>query len=124
PPKPLASMSLSSIDAGLGGTRGRAASLLSNSSTNRFLSDVVLNPMDSSTGVETSAMSPSQARLSPERKDRTPSPTKGVGGFVQSAMLKRDGSINKRWSQREAASTISRTTSTVTPRPVSLYGGS
>ena len=43
-------------------------------------------------------MSPSQGRISPER-ERTPSPTKGFGGFVQSAMLKREGSINKRWSR-------------------------
>ncbi|KAA8895170.1 hypothetical protein FN846DRAFT_970874 [Sphaerosporella brunnea] len=43
-------------------------------------------------------MSPSQGRLSPDR-ERTPSPTKGFGGFVQSAMLKREGSVNKRWSR-------------------------
>lgn len=44
------------------------------------------------------AMSPSQGRISPERKERSLSPTKGLGGFVQSAMLKRSDSINKRWS--------------------------
>jgi hypothetical protein len=43
-------------------------------------------------------MSPSQGRLSPDGQ-RTPSPTKGFGGFVQSAMLKREGS--KRWSRAE-----------------------
>lgn len=43
-------------------------------------------------------MSPSQSRIPPERLDRSPSPTKGLGGFVQSAMLKRSDSINKRWS--------------------------
>ena len=43
-------------------------------------------------------MSPSQGRLSPERLDRPVSPTKGLGGFVQSAMLKRSDSVNKRWS--------------------------
>ena len=42
------------------------------------------------------AMSPSQGRISPER-NATPSP-KVIGSFVQSAMLKREGSINKRWS--------------------------
>lgn len=46
----------------------------------------------------TIAMSPSQGRLSPERIDRPMSPTKGLGGFVQSAMLKRSDSVNKRWS--------------------------
>ncbi|MCJ1247124.1 hypothetical protein MMC30_004335 [Trapelia coarctata] len=44
------------------------------------------------------AMSPSQGRISPERMQRPPSPTKGSGGFVQSAMLKRTESVNKRWS--------------------------
>jgi len=44
------------------------------------------------------AMSPSQGRISPERLDRPPSPTKGMGGFVQSAMMKRSDSVNKRWS--------------------------
>ncbi|KAK0124472.1 hypothetical protein ONS95_009424 [Cadophora gregata] len=44
------------------------------------------------------AMSPSQGRISPDRMDRPPSPTKGMGGFVQSAMMKRSDSVNKRWS--------------------------
>ncbi|PGH28200.1 hypothetical protein AJ80_00090 [Polytolypa hystricis UAMH7299] len=41
------------------------------------------------------AMSPSQGRLA---SDRPSSPTKGLGGFVQSAMLKRSDSVSKRWS--------------------------
>ncbi|KAL8949428.1 MAG: hypothetical protein Q9222_004465, partial [Ikaeria aurantiellina] len=41
---------------------------------------------------------PPQGRISPERLDRPSSPTKGLGGFVQSAMLKRSDSVNKRWS--------------------------
>lgn len=44
------------------------------------------------------AMSPSQGRISPERLERPASPTKGMGGFVQSAMMKRSDSVNKRWS--------------------------
>lgn len=43
-------------------------------------------------------MSPSQGRISPERPDRAISPTKGMGGFVQSAMMKRSDSVQKRWS--------------------------
>ena len=46
----------------------------------------------------TLAMSPSQGRISPERMERASSPTKGLGGFVQSAMLKRSDSVSKRWS--------------------------
>ena len=41
------------------------------------------------------AMSPSQRSLSPDRFERPASPTKGAGGFVQSAMLKRSDSVNK-----------------------------
>ncbi|KAL4787500.1 hypothetical protein BJX76DRAFT_363415 [Aspergillus varians] len=38
---------------------------------------------------------PSPRRLSPERST---SPTKGLGGFVQSAMMRRSDSVSKRWS--------------------------
>ena len=44
------------------------------------------------------AMSPFQKGLSSDRVDRPPSPTKGLGGFVQSAMMKRSDSVSKRWS--------------------------
>ncbi|KAK2747811.1 hypothetical protein FQN57_001841 [Myotisia sp. PD_48] len=56
-------------------------------------------------------MSPSQGRIT---GDRPPSPTKGLGGFVQSAMLKRSDSVSKRWSgqahhaQRGSISSINR----------------
>ncbi|CUS07006.1 unnamed protein product [Tuber aestivum] len=59
------------------------------------------------------AMSPSQGRISPERRERTPSPTKGLGSFVQSAMLKREGSINKRWSNSQQPGGLSRNNSSV-----------
>ena len=55
------------------------------------------------TAGRTLAMSPSQGRISPERFDRPNSPTKGLGGFVQSAMLKRSDSVNKRWSAQPGA---------------------
>ncbi|KAJ2897977.1 putative gelsolin repeat protein [Zalerion maritima] len=38
---------------------------------------------------------PGSGRTSPVRST---SPTKGIGGFVQSAMMKRSDSVNKRWS--------------------------
>ncbi|KAL4941749.1 hypothetical protein BDV06DRAFT_175777 [Aspergillus oleicola] len=42
---------------------------------------------------------PSPLRRSPERSpERSTSPTKGLGGFVQSAMLRRSDSVSKRWS--------------------------
>lgn len=74
----------------------------------------------SSTG-RTLAMSPAQGRISPERTDRPASPTKGLGGFVQSAMLKRSDSVNKRWSA-QAGPGLSRGNSTASN--LSGYGGS
>jgi Domain of unknown function (DUF4045) len=53
---------------------------------------------DTSEIVRGMAMSPSQGRISPERLERPVSPTKGMGGFVQSAMMKRSDSVSKRWS--------------------------
>lgn len=53
---------------------------------------------ESSSEARSVAMSPSQGRISPERLDRPISPTKGMGGFVQSAMMKRSDSVSKRWS--------------------------
>ncbi|KAJ5816118.1 Small GTPase superfamily ARF/SAR type [Penicillium robsamsonii] len=46
---------------------------------------------------EESVPSPTQRRMSPERS-RSTSPTKGLGGFVQSAMMRRSDSVSKRWS--------------------------
>lgn len=90
-----------------------------------ILSSQMLQPMlsDSSSylGEErsaitrTPAMSPSQGRISPERLERPHSPTKGLGGFVQSAMLKRSDSVNKRWST-QAATGLSRGNSVVNSR--------
>lgn len=65
--------------------------------------------------LRTPAMSPSQGRISPERQERPHSPTKGLGGFVQSAMLKRSDSVNKRWST-QAAIGLSRGNSVVNSR--------
>ncbi|KAI0143575.1 hypothetical protein GGR57DRAFT_349960 [Xylariaceae sp. FL1272] len=42
-------------------------------------------------------------RTSPTRSDRPVSPTKGMGGFVQSAMMKRSDSVSKRWSVQSPA---------------------
>ncbi|KAM3070316.1 hypothetical protein ACMFMG_010148 [Clarireedia jacksonii] len=59
-----------------------------------------LDPPSSDSFTETRglAMSPSQGRISPDRSERPFSQTKGMGGFVQSAMMKRSESMNKRWS--------------------------
>lgn len=82
-----------------------------------ILSSKILQPIPSDSSsyfveersavTRTPAMSPSQGRISPERLERPHSPTKGLGGFVQSAMLKRSDSVNKRWST-QAATGLSR----------------
>lgn len=63
------------------------------------------------------AMSPTQGRISP---DRPASPTKGMGGFVQSAIMKRSDSVSKRWST-QTPPTLSRQNSTLSNRG-STYG--
>ncbi|KAL8942256.1 MAG: hypothetical protein Q9216_001781, partial [Gyalolechia sp. 2 TL-2023] len=75
---------------------------------------------DSSQGKEapfsrSMAMSPAQERIFPDRADRPVSPTKGLGGFVQSAMLKRSDSVNKRWSAQPGTG-VSRGNSTTSNR--------
>ncbi|MCJ1463258.1 hypothetical protein MMC07_001864 [Pseudocyphellaria aurata] len=90
--------SSSASNSSLGGVRSPLPTL----SSQRFQppsSDTISSPGEESSSVaRTLAMSPSQGRISPERFERPQSPTKGLGGFVQSAMLKRSDSVNKRWS--------------------------
>jgi hypothetical protein len=66
------------------------------------------------------AMSPTQGRISPER-ERSASPTKGMGGFVQSAMLKRSDSVSKRWSTATPP-TLTRQGSTLSNRGSAMAG--
>lgn len=58
------------------------------------------------------AMSPSQGRIASDGPERPVSPTKGLGGFVQSAMMKRSDSVQKRWSA-QANTGLSRENSVV-----------
>ncbi|USP80174.1 hypothetical protein yc1106_07448 [Curvularia clavata] len=74
---------------------------------------------DSERAARAPAMSPTQGRISPER-ERSVSPTKGMGGFVQSAMLKRSDSVSKRWSTQTPPG-LSRQNSTLSNRG-SVYG--
>ncbi|KAJ5725305.1 uncharacterized protein N7483_006662 [Penicillium malachiteum] len=59
--------------------------------------------------------SPTQRRMSPERA-RSTSPTKGLGGFVQSAMMRRSDSVSKRWSAQIPQGRLSRSNSIVSNR--------
>nr|POE86428.1 hypothetical protein CFP56_46612 [Quercus suber] len=63
----------------------------------------------------TLTMSSSQARLAEATAERPRSPTKGMGGFVQSAMMKRSDSVSKRWSVQQGTSGFSRPTASRSP---------
>lgn len=58
---------------------------------------------DSGSIARTMTMSSSQARIA-NASERPASPTKGMGGFVQSAFMKRADSQNKRWSAQPGGS--------------------
>ncbi|CAO2652357.1 Nn.00g006400.m01.CDS01 [Neocucurbitaria sp. VM-36] len=75
---------------------------------------------DSASAARGLAMSPTQGRISPER-ERPASPTKGMGGFVQSAMLKRSDSVSKRWSTQTPPG-LSRQNSTLSNRGSAMAG--
>ncbi len=97
------SLSLSRSSAGYGS--GFSASLQATARASSGIgSPLPLNPsqkldppVDANSESRGMAMSPSQGRISPERLERPTSPTKGMGGFVQSAIMKRSNSV-KRWS--------------------------
>ena len=75
---------------------------------------------DNAGAVRGPLMSPTQGRISPER-ERPVSPTKGMGGFVLSASLKRSDSVSKRWST-QTPPTLSRHSSTLSNRGSALAG--
>lgn len=78
-----------------------------------------LPPPSATDGSREPTMSPAQGRISPERNERPASPTKGMGGFVQSAMMKRNDSVNKRWSV-QSPSMPPRTSSSLNRQSVDL----
>lgn len=65
-------------------------------------------------------MSPTQGRRSPER-ERSASPTKGMGGFVLSASMKRSDSVSKRWST-QTPPPLNRNSSTLSNRASAMSG--
>lgn len=72
-----------------------------------------LEPRKAEPELEEQQMPPSPSRrMSPERPS---SPTKGLGGFVQSAMMKRSDTVSKRWSA-QVPSGLSRTNSVTSNR--------
>lgn len=75
---------------------------------------------DNAGGTRGPLMSPTQGRISPER-ERSVSPTKGMGGFVLSASMKRSDSVSKRWSTQTPPS-LSRNSSTLSNRASAMSG--
>jgi len=74
--------------------------------------------LDPSTAEEgTSDLTRSSSVLS---HTRSPSPTKGLGGFVESAMMRRSDSVSKRWSV-QANTGLKRGDSVASARPLSLH---
>ena len=68
-----------------------------------FSNSQTLMPSESNTSDELPARAPEGLPAQSKAvSDRPPSPTKGLGGFVQSAMMKRSDSVNKRWSTQAA----------------------
>lgn len=65
-------------------------------------------------------MSPTQGRMSPER-ERSASPTKGMGSFVLSASMKRGDSVSKRWST-QTPPTLNRNSPTLSNRGSAMAG--
>ncbi|GAB7361829.1 hypothetical protein MBLNU230_g1871t1 [Neophaeotheca triangularis] len=74
----------------------------------------------------TMTMSSSQAKIAAGGVERPSSPTKGTGGFVQSAMMRRTDSVSKRWSAQPSGN-ISRQNSTLSRSGIGSvregYGG-
>ncbi|WEW54836.1 hypothetical protein PRK78_000262 [Emydomyces testavorans] len=83
-------------------TTGGLGSPVPLSSVHRLEGRLPLNTGDSQQ-VDRVTMSPSQSRLA---SDRPSSPTKGLGGFVQSAMMKRSDSVSKRWSAQSGSNSF------------------
>ena len=86
-----------------------------------------LRPSNSDMSHEQSASTDSQGQsiesqqpMDSLSRTRSGSPTKGLGGFVESAMMRRSDSVNKRWSVR-AAPGLKRGDSVLGGRPTSLH---
>ncbi|OJD25617.1 hypothetical protein ACJ73_03017 [Blastomyces percursus] len=113
-------------------TTGGLGSPVPLSSTQRVESRTSFNANDLQ-ATDRLAMSPSQVRIA---ADRPSSPTKGLGGFVQSAMMKRSDSVSKRWSHQQGRgsvaskpvyqtpATLSREASDEAPHPLGSRPGS
>ncbi|KLJ05977.1 hypothetical protein EMPG_10590 [Blastomyces silverae] len=99
-------------------TTGGLGSPVPLSSTQRVESRASFTANDPQ-AIDRLAMSPSQGRIA---ADRPSSPTKGLGGFVQSAMMKRSDSVSKRWSNQQGRGSVASKPVYQTPTTLSREG--
>ncbi|KEF52949.1 uncharacterized protein A1O9_10855 [Exophiala aquamarina CBS 119918] len=102
-------------------TSARPASMMSLSSKSPVLDLPSFKPLELSNAAEGDSTGLGRTSSIPSSAGRPPSPTKGLGGFVQSAMMKRSDSVNKRWSVQANAG-LKRGDSVATARPAQLSG--
>lgn len=96
---------------------------LSTSSKSPTLDLPTFKPLDLTTPSEPDSAGLGRTPSILSSAGRPPSPTKGLGGFVQSAMMKRSDSVSKRWSVQANAG-LKRGDSVATSRPPHLSGAS
>ncbi|EXJ55444.1 hypothetical protein A1O7_08371 [Cladophialophora yegresii CBS 114405] len=100
--------------------RPRPVSMVSSSPSKSPALDMpTFKPLDLNTSfaVDTPGLGRTSSILS--SSGRPPSPTKGLGGFVESAMMKRSDSVSKRWSVQASAG-LKRGDSVASNRPAHL----
>lgn len=125
PPSPLKTVSTLSMqpppDADTV-TPARPTSMVSLSSKSPVLELPSFKPLDLGTNTDgdSAGLGRTSSIMSPA--GRPPSPTKGLGGFVQSAMMKRSDSVNKRWSVQANAGLKRGDSVAATSRPAHLAG--
>jgi hypothetical protein len=99
----------------------RPASMISLSSKSPVLDLPSFKPLDLSNTADGDSVGLGRTPSILSSAGRPPSPTKGLGGFVQSAMMKRSDSVSKRWSVQANAG-LKRGDSVATSRPAHLAG--
>lgn len=104
------------------GAPARPISVASSTPTKTPMLDLpIFKPLDLDTVTEPGVLGLDRSSSVLSSDERPPSPTKGLGGFVQSAMMKRSDSVSKRWSVQANAG-LKRGDSVAGPRPPHLPG--
>ncbi|KIW63948.1 hypothetical protein PV04_08910 [Phialophora macrospora] len=101
-------------------TRPRPVSMMSSSPPKPLALDLpTFKPLDLNTSFAADAPGLGRTSSILSSSARPPSPTKGLGGFVESAMMKRSDSVSKRWSVQANAG-LKRGDSIASARPAHL----